>query len=134
MADLQDKIRKLPSRAGVYLFKDARGEVLYIGKATNLRSRIRAYFSATGDGRFLMPFLMPKIRDLDVLITENAKEALILENSLIKQHRPKYNVHLKDDKTYISLKLNPKHDFPRLHPTRAGVVSSEPGLGGITGR
>jgi excinuclease ABC subunit C len=116
--DLQEKLSRLPARPGVYIMKDARGAVLYVGKAKNLRNRVRSYFSRSGDTRILTPFLVSHIADLDVLITENEKEALILENSLIKQHKPRYNVNLKDDKSYLYIRVSGKHPFPRLELTR----------------
>jgi excinuclease ABC subunit C len=83
------------------------GEILYVGKANNLRSRLRSYFSAEGDGRAHIRFLMNRVRAIETIVTDTEKEALILENTLIKKHRPRYNIHLRDDKTYVSLRLDP---------------------------
>ncbi len=111
---LQDKIRQLPASPGVYLMRDGDGEIIYIGKARNLRQRVRSYFNATGDSRYQVKFLMARVADIDVLLTDTEKEALLLENTLIKQHRPRYNLDLKDDKTYFSLRLDPREEFPRF--------------------
>ncbi|MGH7813906.1 MAG: excinuclease ABC subunit UvrC [Candidatus Binataceae bacterium] len=111
--------RKLAGTAtgpGVYLLRDSHGRVLYAGKAKSLRSRVRAYFRG-GDGRFQMRFLMGKVRDFDTLVTSSEKEALILENNLIKQYRPRYNIRLKDDKSYLSAKIT-NHAWPRITVTR----------------
>lgn len=114
---LQDKVKKFPALPGVYLMKNARGQVIYVGKAKNLRSRIAQYFSKKTDGRQQIRFLMKRVRDIDFLLCNNEKESLLLENSLIKKHRPRYNIFLKDDKSYVSLKLT-AHEFPRLDMTR----------------
>lgn len=111
---LQDKIRQLPASPGVYLMRDGDGEIIYIGKARSLRQRVRSYFNAAGDSRYQVKFLMARVADIDVLLTDTEKEALLLENTLIKQHRPRYNLELKDDKTYFSLRLDPREEFPRF--------------------
>jgi len=111
---LEDKIRQLPASPGVYLMRDTDGEIIYIGKARSLRQRVRSYFNATGDSRYQVKFLMARVADIDVLLTDTEKEALLLENTLIKQHRPRYNLELKDDKTYFSLRLDPREEFPRF--------------------
>jgi len=122
---LEDKIRQLPTSPGVYLMRDAEGTIIYVGKARNLRQRVRSYFSASGDGRYHVKFLVARIADLEVVLTDTEKEALLLENTLIKQHRPRYNLDLKDDKTYFSLRLDPREEFPRFtiirKPTRDGA-------------
>lgn len=98
--------------------KDAAGEILYIGKAKNLRSRIKQYFAPGGDGRFIIPFLVSKVASIDTLIVTSEKEALLLENNLIKKHQPRYNALLKDDKSYIALKVNHKHTWPMVSLVR----------------
>jgi excinuclease ABC subunit C len=116
---LAEKIESLPAATGVYLMKDAEGRVLYVGKAKNLRSRVRTYFAReAGDTRATIPFLVRKLVDLDWLVTGTEKEALILENNLIKKHHPRYNIRLRDAKTYIGLRLNVQDAFPRLTTTR----------------
>jgi len=110
--------RKYPSSAGVYLMRDAEGTVLYVGKARNLRARLRSYFSARGDGRAHIRFLMARVASVETLVTDTEKEALILENTLIKEHRPRYNFDLRDDKTYVSLRLDLREEFPALEVVR----------------
>ncbi len=111
---LEDKIQQLPSSPGVYLMRDADGTIIYIGKARSLRQRVRSYFSTSSDSRYHIRFLMARVTDIDVLLTDTEKEALLLENTLIKQHHPRYNLDLKDDKTYFSLRLDPREEFPRF--------------------
>jgi len=111
---LEDKIRQLPASPGVYLMRDAAGTIIYVGKARSLRQRVRSYFGASGDSRYQVKFLMAKVADIEVVLTDTEKEALLLENTLIKQHHPRYNLNLKDDKTYFSLRLDPRESFPRF--------------------
>ena len=106
-----------PAQPGCYLMKDGAGKIIYVGKAKNLRARVRSYFNLT-DGRPTVKFLMGRVAAVDYLVVGTEKEALLLENSLIKQHRPKYNVRLKDDKTYLSLRIDPREEFPRLTVVR----------------
>jgi len=124
MEQLEKKLNALPNSAGVYIFKDRAGEVIYIGKAKNLKSRVRAYFNET-DSRPLLQFLKPKIKDIAFMLTDTEKEALILENHLIKKYQPKYNIRLRDDKTYFHLKLSLTEKFPRLVLTRRPQKSQE---------
>ncbi len=117
--NLHEKIDQIPSHPGVYLMKNAEGTILYIGKAKNLRNRVRSYFrKAGGDGRYQIRFLIPAVQDIDVLITDTEKEALILENNLIKEHRPRYNIYLRDDKEYVHLRLDPHEEWPKLTVVR----------------
>lgn len=114
-----DKVRSVPASAGVYLLKDKKGRPLYIGKAKNLRSRVLSYLHEGGDiQRPHIAYLMKEVEDLDYFVTRNEREALILENSLIKQKKPRYNIRLRDDKNYLSLRLDPNERFPRLTLTR----------------
>ncbi len=113
-----DSLEAFPTQAGVYIMKGPGGEVLYIGKAKNLRSRIRQYFAPGGDGRFIIPFLVAKVQSIDTILVTSEKEALLLENNLIKEHQPRYNALLKDDKTYIALKINNKHTWPMVSLVR----------------
>jgi excinuclease ABC subunit C len=103
-----------PSAPGVYLMKGAEGKVLYVGKARDLKKRVRSYFSASRDSRWHIRFLMERVADIDFIVTDTEKEALILENTLIKEHRPRYNFNLRDDKTYFSLRMDMHEEFPRL--------------------
>jgi len=112
--ELAEKIEALPAEPGVYLFKNERGKVLYVGKAQNLRSRVRSYFAAGGDGRPQVPHLVERARDVEVLVLPTVKDALLLENELIKRHKPPFNVRLRDDKQYLLLRLDPREAWPRL--------------------
>jgi excinuclease ABC subunit C len=114
---LEAKVESLPSEPGVYQFKSDHGAILYVGKAQSLRSRVRQYFSG-GDGRMQIPALMDRVRDVDVLVTANVKEALLLENELIKRHKPIFNVKLRDDKQYLALRLDTNEPWPRLTTVR----------------
>jgi excinuclease ABC subunit C len=116
----KEVLELLPSSFGVYLLKDKKGRSLYIGKAKNLRNRLRSYFtpSVGKDERPQIPYLMQEICDLDYFVTQSERDALLLENSLIKQKKPKYNIRLKDDKNYASLRLDPRERFPKLTYTR----------------
>ncbi len=113
------KLLSLPAQPGVYLFKDKKGVVVYVGKAKSLRSRVRSYFQpGTSDVRFFIPFLEKTVGDLETIVTLTEKEAQILENSLIKQHQPRYNVKLRDDKEYLSVRLSLADEWPRLSLVR----------------
>ncbi len=111
-------LARLPTGPGVYIMKDAAGKIIYVGKALNLRTRVRSYFREGGDGRLFIPFLRSRIAAVETVITDTEKEALLLENTLIKKHKPRYNIQLRDDKTYISLRFDVAHRWPRLHRTR----------------
>ena len=115
---LEDKLKQLPTSPGVYLMRDADGTIIYVGKARNLRQRVRSYFNASGDSRYQVRFLVARVADLEVMLTDTEKEALLLENTLIKQHRPRYNLDLKDDKTYFSLRIDLQEQFPRFSIVR----------------
>jgi excinuclease ABC subunit C len=117
-AKLEAKLEALPTEPGVYLMKDRRGEIIYVGKAINLRNRVRSYFTRTGDARAFVSLLDKFLGDLETVIVHNEKEALLLENELIKKHKPRFNVLLKDDKQYISLRLDRKQAYPRLEVVR----------------
>ena len=109
----------LPVQPGVYIMKDARGKVIYIGKAAVLRNRVRQYFQpATSDSRDFVPLLEGIVADIETVVTANEKEALLLENTLIKRHQPRFNVNLKDDKNFLVLRLDPKAEWPRLEVVR----------------
>ena len=115
---ITEQIRQLPNSPGVYLWRDAGGNILYVGKAANLQHRVRSYFSA---GQKLSPKLqqmVARVAELDFFVTANEQEALILELNLIKRHHPRYNVRLKDDKTFPYLKISLNEDWPRIYFTR----------------
>jgi excinuclease ABC subunit C len=113
-----EQVKNLPHNPGVYLFKDKQGEVIYVGKAKDLINRARNYIREGGDSRHQIQFLLKRAAELEYIVTETEQEALILENNLIKKHRPRYNIFLKDDKTYVNLRLNVKHPYPRLTVVR----------------
>jgi excinuclease ABC subunit C len=115
---LEERVAQLPVEPGVYLFRDAQGRVLYVGKAQSLRARVRSYFNRGGDGRMQVPFLVERAADVEVIATANVKEALLLENQLIKKHKPRFNVRLRDDKNYLALRLDPREAYPRFTETR----------------
>ncbi|MBI2179422.1 MAG: excinuclease ABC subunit UvrC [Deltaproteobacteria bacterium] len=117
MMTLKEKLAGLPACPGVYLMRDKGGKVIYVGKAKDLRARVRAYFNAS-DERSQIQFLLRRVADIDTLVTGNDKEALILENNLIKQYKPRYNIRLKDDKSYLSIKVTTQHPWPRIFATR----------------
>lgn len=118
---LSDKIKNIPPRPGVYLYKDADGQVIYVGKAVSLKNRVRSYFQAGAKQAPKVQAMLRRAVDLDYIVTDSEMEALILENNLIKKHRPKYNVLLKDDKTYPYIKVTVQEEFPRVHITRRVV-------------
>lgn len=115
---IKEKLMKLPRRAGVYLMKDERGKVLYVGKAVDLRQRVRSYFQNGQHLSAKVRAMVDKIRDLDYTVTDTEVEALILESNLIKEFRPRYNIDLKDDKQYPYLKITVQELFPRIVTTR----------------
>ena len=116
--DLHEKIRTLPASPGVYLYKNADGEIIYVGKANNLRSRVRSYFLEGASENAKTGTLLREAIDLDYIVVDNEKEALALENNLIKQKKPRYNILLRDDKTYPYIKLTIGERYPRVYPTR----------------
>src|SRR6185312_13090521 len=117
--DLLSKIRTIPTQPGVYLYKNAEGEVIYVGKAKNLRSRVRSYFQeGVGEANAKTGSLLREAVDVDYIVVDNNKEALALENNLIKQKKPRFNILLRDDKTYPYIKLTLGERFPRVYVTR----------------
>src|SRR5246127_2476583 len=116
--DLIEKIRVLPSQPGVYLYKNADGQVIYVGKAKNLRSRVRSYLLEASQANAKTGSLMREAVDIDYILVANEHEALALENNLIKQRKPRFNILLRDDKTYPYVKLTLAERFPRVYVTR----------------
>jgi len=118
MDSLKEKIERLPNHPGVYLFKDKKGSILYVGKAGNLRHRVSSYFQKQEikDAKTLA--LLDRVSDIETIITDTEKEALILEDHLVKEHHPRYNVKLRDDKRYPCLRLTIEEDFPTLQIVR----------------
>src|SRR2546421_11221816 len=115
--ELREKVAQLPTQPGVYLYKDAEGRVLYVGKANNLRSRVRSYFGDDKLAEAKTGGLIAEARDIHFIEVDNNKEALALENNLIKQYKPRFNVLLRDDKTYPYVKLTNER-YPRVYVTR----------------
>ncbi len=111
---LHEKLDALPVKSGVYLMKDATGTILYVGKAVNLRARVRSYFQAAAGHSAKIQRLVASVADVDFIVTASELEALILEGNLIKRHKPRYNVRLKDDKRYPYIKVTWQEDFPKV--------------------
>lgn len=115
---LKEQLKTLPTKPGIYLFKDKAGKVLYVGKAASLRNRVRSYFGATHTHDSKLHNMMPVVQTLDFIVTDSEQEALILENNLIKKHRPRFNVRLRDDKSYPYIKVSLNEEWPRVFLTR----------------
>src|SRR3954466_625231 len=115
--ELREKVAQLPTQPGVYLYKDGAGSVLYVGKAKNLRSRVRSYFNEDRLAEAKTGTLIAEARDIDYIQVDNNKEALALENNLIKQYKPRFNILLRDDKTYPYVKVT-NEKYPRVNVTR----------------
>ena len=112
------KLKNLPNKPGVYIFKDASAKVLYVGKAKSLKNRVSQYFRKNNDGRAQIPFLMSEAEDFEFIVTANEIESLFLENNLIKQYRPKYNIKLRDDKNYVFIKIDFDQEIPGIYTIR----------------
>ncbi len=115
---LEIDLSKYPMEPGVYQMFGEDNEILYVGKAKRLRTRLRNYFTPGGDGRLHIPLLMEKVLRIEVIVTDTEKEALLLENTLIKKHRPRYNIELRDDKTYVSVRIDLNDEFPMMQVVR----------------
>ncbi|MGH7392160.1 MAG: excinuclease ABC subunit UvrC [Candidatus Rokuibacteriota bacterium] len=111
---LEEKLQTVPERPGVYLYKDAKGQVLYVGKAASLRSRVRSYFQESRPRDAKTDALVRQVADLEYVVTDNELEALMLEANLVRKHRPRYNIILRDDKHYPFLRLTTNEEYPRL--------------------
>ncbi|MCX8010427.1 MAG: GIY-YIG nuclease family protein, partial [Ignavibacteria bacterium] len=114
--EILNKVNNLPNLPGVYLFLNSQGKIIYIGKGKNLRNRVKSYFQSNLSSA-KTEVLVSKIADLEVIVTDNEVEALILESNLVKQHKPRYNISLKDDKSYPYIVVT-NEDYPRVYPTR----------------
>ena len=115
---VQEQLKSLPAKPGIYLFRDEPGEVLYIGKAKTLRSRVRSYFQKTTDGRAQISQLVGRVADIEVIVTGSEVEALHLEQNLVKRHRPPFNVRLRDDKSFPYIAVTVEDEYPRVMFTR----------------
>lgn len=118
MFDIQEELKKLPQKPGVYLMKDADGHVIYVGKAVNLKNRVRQYFQSSRNQTAKTRSMVPHIREFEYIVTDSEMEALLLECNLIKKYHPYYNILLKDDKTYPYIKVTVQEPFPRIFVTR----------------
>jgi excinuclease ABC subunit C len=116
MSNLKQKIENLPKKPGIYFFKNKRGEVVYIGKARSLKDRVKSYFLPTSDLKIKK--ILSETQEIDFILTDSAKEAAFLENNFIRQHQPKFNLRLKDDKSFPYLKLTLREKFPAIYLTR----------------
>lgn len=117
----EEKLKHLPARPGVYLFRDAGENIIYVGKALSLKNRVRSYFQSGANQSVKVRSLMDRAVDFEYIVTDSEVEALILEANLIKEHRPRYNVFLKDDKSYPYIKVTLSEEYPRVHITRRVV-------------
>jgi excinuclease ABC subunit C len=115
---LQARLDSLPLNPGVYIYRDSRAQVIYVGKAKNLRARVRSYFQNGAQHTIKTRRLVAEIVDLEWIIVPTEVDALVLENTLIKRYQPRYNVLLKDDKTYPYIKIHWQDDFPKVSVTR----------------
>ncbi|NLO93522.1 MAG: excinuclease ABC subunit UvrC [Clostridiaceae bacterium] len=118
MASLKETLNNLPESPGVYIMRDSEGTIIYVGKAKILKNRVRSYFRHSEDRDSKTAMLVSNIYSLEYIVTHTEEEALILENTLIKRHKPKYNILLKDDKTYPHIKITVQDEFPRVEITR----------------
>ncbi len=116
--EFEARLAAVPRSPGVYVMRDGRGKVLYVGKSVSLRNRLRSYFGNPSKLHGKTRDLVKRLRDFEYIVAESEREALLLENSLIKEHMPRYNAHLKDDKTYPYIKVDLTDDFPRIYFTR----------------
>ncbi len=124
-ADLREKLDQLPDRPGVYLYRDRRGEVIYVGKAKSLRQRVRSYFQPSAQHPPRVANLVEEIADLELIVVDSEMEALILESNLIKKERPRFNVILRDDKHFPYLKLSLKDTYPRVSLVRRARLDGQ---------
>src|SRR4051812_29127520 len=116
--EVEEKLKALPTKPGVYLFRDERGQVLYIGKAKSLRPRVRSYFQKGGETRATIAQLPERVADFEVIVTDTEVEALHLEQNLVKRHRPPFNVRLRDDKSFPYIAVTVEDEYPRVMFTR----------------
>ena len=118
LEELKEKVGQFPTEPGVYIMKNARDKVVYVGKAKSLRSRVRSYFGNGNDHSLKTKYLMLQVNNVEYILTKTEVEAYLLEASLIKKHRPRYNIRLKDDKSYPYIRVSMEHEFPRFYLAR----------------
>ncbi len=114
----KEKLKNVPHKPGVYIFKGVNSEIIYIGKAKDLKNRVSQYFHKEHDGRLQIPFLMRDVLDFETIITDNEVECLMLENTLIKKYKPRYNIKLRDDKNYVFIKIDYDTEIPQIYTVR----------------
>ena len=117
-SEIESTIKNLPTKPGVYVYRNAVGKVIYVGKAVNLRARVRSYFHDSSQQSPKIRRLVAEITQLEFIVSRSELEALLLENTLIKEHQPRFNVRLKDDKRYPYIKVHWQDPFPRVTTTR----------------
>ncbi|MBQ7242414.1 MAG: GIY-YIG nuclease family protein, partial [Firmicutes bacterium] len=132
MFDIKEELKKLPSTPGVYIMKSENDEIIYIGKAINLKNRVKQYFTGTKSRGAKTIALVSHIKEFEYIITDSEMEALILECNLIKKHKPKYNIMLKDDKKYPYIKVTVNEVFPVIYKTRRRLDDGALYIGPIT--
>jgi len=120
----EKKLSRYPDASGVYLMRDRKGDVLYVGKAKNLKKRLKQYFSSQREDRVQIPHLLAKVFDIETIVTASEKEALFLESRLIKQFKPKYNILLKDDKSSLLVRVGRDHSWPRIELVRSQAADA----------
>jgi len=128
---LKTKLENLPAKPGIYVLKDNNSKIIYIGKAKNLRNRVRSYFQESRSENIKTDIMVSKVRDFDVILTDSEIEALILEANLVKEHKPRYNINLKDDKSFPFIRIT-NESFPQIFPTRNVVRDGSKYLGPYT--
>lgn len=116
--DIQKALANMPEAPGVYIYKNIKGDVIYVGKAASLKNRVKQYFSASGDGRATVEKMVPQIESIDFIVTDSVQDALLLECTLIKKYLPRYNILLKDNKTYPYICITVSEEYPRVYYTR----------------
>ena len=118
MFDIEEELKKLPGKPGVYIMHDERDTIIYVGKAISLKNRVRQYFQSSRNLGIKKEQMVEQIARFEYIVTDSELEALVLECNLIKEHRPKYNTMLKDDKTYPFIKVSVGEDYPRISIVR----------------
>ena len=114
MFQIEEELKKLPGQPGVYIMHDAKDAIIYVGKAISLKNRVRQYFQSSRDKTAKIRQMVSKIARFEYIVTDSELEALVLECNLIKEHRPRYNTMLKDDKTYPYIKVTASEEYPRI--------------------
>ena len=130
---LKQKLGQLPSHSGVYVYYDATGKILYVGKAKNLKNRVKQYFSSSYKKAYKVEVMLTHVADMDYVLTESETDAFALENTLIKKYSPPFNILLKDDKQYPFVKIFTKEKYPRVTMTRKVVKDKAKYFGPVTG-